>query len=231
MKCIVLFSIRKKNEDVVSCDVVPMNVCHLLLERPWQYDWDICHNGRNNTYSLKINGKKITLLPMKHQVIPKSQKLDKTLLSTKTFICDSLELDCAYMLVADLCITHEGNGVEENMGEVPSAFKELLEEFEDCTPIDLPLGLPPMRDIQHAVGLIPGASLPNKATYRMALKKKEEFHRQVQELLDKGYISHSNSPCVVPALLTPKKNGSWRMCIDSRAINKITIKYRFQYPD
>ena len=147
MRCIVLFSIQKKNEDVISCDVVPMDVCHLLLGRPWQYDQDICHNGRNNTYSLKINGKKITLLPMKHQVIPKPQKLDKTLLFIKTFICDSLKLDCTDMLVVDLCVTHEGNGVEEKMGEVPSAFKELLEEFQDCTPIDLPLGLPPMRDI------------------------------------------------------------------------------------
>ena len=83
------------------------------------------------------------------------------------------------MLVVDLCVTHEGNGVEENMGEVPSAIKELLKEFGDCTPSDLPLGLPPMRDIQHAVNLILGASLPNKAAYRMALKKKEELHHQV----------------------------------------------------
>uniref|UniRef100_A0A2N9I3J9 CCHC-type domain-containing protein n=1 Tax=Fagus sylvatica TaxID=28930 RepID=A0A2N9I3J9_FAGSY len=185
--------------------------------------------GGSNTYSLKLKGKKITLLPMKHQVIPKPQKLE-TLLSTKTFICDSLELGCAYMLVAELCVAHGENGVGESVGVVPRAIKELLEEFADCTPIELPLGLPPMRDIQHVVDLIPGASLPNRAAYRMAPKEKEELHRQVQELLDKGYIRHSISPCAVPALLTPKKDGSWRMCIDSRAINKITIKYRFPIP-
>jgi hypothetical protein len=136
-RCMVPFSIRKKYEDVVSCDVVPMDVCHLLLGRPWQYDRDTCHNGRNNTYSLKLKGKKITLLPMKHQVIPKPQKLE-TLLSTKTFICDSLELGCAYMLVAELCVAHGENGVGESVGVVPRAIKELLEEFADCTQLSYP---------------------------------------------------------------------------------------------
>jgi hypothetical protein len=84
--------------------------------------------------------------------------------------------------------------------------------------------------VSHHIDLIPGARFPNKAAYRLTLQENEEVKRQVQDLLDKGLVREILSPCVVPTVLSPKKDGIWRMCTDSRAINKITIRYIFPLP-
>jgi hypothetical protein len=114
--------------------------------------------------------------------------------------------------------------------DLPGEVQELLEEFTDIVVDELPSSLPPMRSVSHHIDLIPGASFPNKAAYRLTPQKNEEVKRQVQELLDKGLVRESLSLCVVLTVLSPKKYGSWRMCTDSRAINKITIGYRFPLP-
>jgi hypothetical protein len=114
--------------------------------------------------------------------------------------------------------------------DLPDEIQELLEEFVDIIVDELTHSLPLMRRMSHHIDLIPGASLPNKDAYRLTLQENEEVKRQVQELLDKGLVRESLSPCAVPTVLSPKKDGGWIMCIDSRAINKITIRYRFPLP-
>nr|KYP56179.1 Transposon Ty3-I Gag-Pol polyprotein [Cajanus cajan] len=88
------------------------------------------------------------------------------------------------------------------------------------------MGLPSFRGIEHQIDFVLGASLPNRPAYRANPQEIKEIEKQVQDLLDKGWIQKSLSPCTVPVLLVSKKDGKWRMCCDCRAINNITIKYR-----
>jgi len=114
--------------------------------------------------------------------------------------------------------------------DLPRQIKELLEEFKDVFLDELPKGLPPIRGIEHQNDLVPGVSLPNRPAYRCNPEEAKEIQKQVGELLEKGYVRESLSPCFVPTLLLPKKDGTMRICMDNRAINKITIKYRFLIP-
>jgi hypothetical protein len=113
---------------------------------------------------------------------------------------------------------------------LPPVVTNLLQEYADVFPKEVPPGLPPIHGIEHQIDLIPGASLPNRAPYRTNPEETKEIQHQVQELLDKGYVHESLSPCTVPILLVPKKDGSWHMCVDCRAINNITIRYHHPIP-
>ncbi|KAJ0972256.1 hypothetical protein J5N97_020215 [Dioscorea zingiberensis] len=200
-----------------------MDACHLLLGRLWQYDRSVVHDGRKNTYSLSIKGKKIVLAPRREEKHP-APVTNSNLLSMSRFLSGIKQGDVVYALLP--CM-HSATDMNPDL---PIEVQQLLLEFADLMPEELPPGLPPMRDIQHQIDLVPGSSLSNRPTYRLSPKEAEELQRQVEELLRNGYIRESMSPCAVPALLVPKKDGSWRMCINSRAINKITIKYRYPIP-
>ncbi|XP_040966211.1 uncharacterized protein [Gossypium hirsutum] len=85
-------------------------------------------------------------------------------------------------------------------------------EFGDVFPEEVPNGLPPIRGIEHQIDFVPGAAIPNRPAYRSNPEETKELEKQVAELMEKGYIRESLSPCAVPVLLVPKKDGSWRMC-------------------
>ena len=106
----------------------------------------------------------------------------------------------------------------------------MLIEFANLKCENLPLGLPPTRDIQHHINFVSRSSIPNRLTYHLNSKEFEELQHLLTKLLERGYIQESMSPCTVPSLLVHKKDGLWRMCIDSKAINWIMVKYRLSIP-
>ena len=97
--------------------------------------------------------------------------------------------------------------VEIGRSWVLAKIEIVLNEYKDIVVEDILHGLPPIRSISHCMDLIPRASLPNKASYRLTPTENEELNRPVQEFLQKGLINESLSPCVVPTILAPKKNG------------------------
>ena len=95
-----------------------------------------------------------------------------------------------------LCFDLQTNFVslEEIPSSLPPAVTNLLQEYADIFPKEVPPGLPPICEIEHQIDLIPEASMPNRAPYRTNPKETKEIQHQVQELLDKGYVRESLSP-------------------------------------
>jgi hypothetical protein len=147
----------------------------------------------------------------------------RAMLATKSDLVVSTNVDVSFHALACRQVLFS---LEDITTPLPRAITNLLQEFKDVFPVEIPTGLPPLRGIKHQIDLIPGASLPNRAAYRTNPKETKEIQRQVQELLDNGYVRESLSPCAIPVILVPKKNGTWRMCVDCQAINNITIRYR-----
>ena len=106
---------------------------------------------------------------------------------------------------------------------------EVVREYPEVFPEDLP-GLPPDREVEFSINLLPGTSPISKAPYRMAPAEMKELKDQLQELLSLGFIRPSVSPWGAPVLFVKKKDGSMRLCIDYRELNKVTIKNRYPLP-
>ncbi|GJW49055.1 putative nucleotidyltransferase, ribonuclease H [Tanacetum coccineum] len=113
---------------------------------------------------------------------------------------------------------------EKRLEDIP-----VVREFPKVFPEDLP-GLPPVRQVEFQIDLIPGAAPVARAPYRLAPSEMQELSNQLQELSDRGFIRPSTSPWGAPVLFVKKKDGSFRMCIDYRELNKLTVKNRYPLP-
>ncbi|CAL8169356.1 unnamed protein product [Prunus armeniaca] len=116
------------------------------------------------------------------------------------------------------------HGVTLNLEDVP-----VVCEFPDVFPDDLP-GLPPQRETVFTIELLPGTNPIHQAPYRMAPTELRELKFQLQELVDLGFIRPSVSPWGAPMLFVKKKDGTMRLCIDYRQLNKVTVHNRYPLP-
>jgi hypothetical protein len=134
---------------------------------------------------------------------------------TKLYLPE-LEGACHHLSVDD----KESNLIEAIM---------IVSEFPDVFPEELP-GMPPKRKVEFSIELIPGIAPISKRAYQVSGSELVELKKQIDELLEKGYIRPSTSPWAAQVLFVEKKDGTKRMCIDYRALNEVTVKNKYPLP-
>ena len=220
-QCKVKFVIASKLVDEVELDVIPLDICGIVLGSPYLYDRKAVFFRHENKYQITKDG--VEYIVRAHQT-----KVSASLVSAgqmKRLV--NSNKGCLLMVVRakDEEISDAFRGCDlahkQELCDVISNYDELFQE---------PKGLPPKRGIQHEIHLQHDAPLPNIGMYRMSSIKIQEIKKQVQELLNRGVIRPSTSPCGSPIVLVPKKDGTWRMCMDYRALKKITMKNKYPLP-
>jgi hypothetical protein len=141
-------------------------------------------------------------------------------------VCQLYHLD----RLNELWCTIELQHIAENQANtsLPQEIQDLIKDFASL--FDQPTGLPPPRSHCHSIPLIPGATPFRLRPYRYNPAQKDEIERQIAELLQKGMIQPSCSPFASPIILARKKTGDWKLCVDYRRLNALTIKNKYPLP-
>jgi len=174
-------------------------------------------------------GRRIQLLGLKEDNKPCTQIAPHKLKSLikRNAIVHCLEVHAELQSPADssLCsVTTD----ECTWPEMPSPVHDVVQKFHHL--FQEPTTLPPARDYDHHIPIIPGAQPVNIRPYRYSPQQKTEIENQVATMLKNGVIAHSTSPFASPVLLVKKKDGTWRFCIDFRHLNAITVKNKHPLP-
>jgi hypothetical protein len=172
-QCLVEFKIGGYKDEIL-CDVIPMDVCDLLLGRSWKYERNVIHDGRKNTYTLEKNGRNHILLSIKDKEVKPQMSNIILLMSGKELLKEvKKKEDTQFIVVRKPRIVLTSTRVDD----LPKEIQELLEDFADIVVDKLPCSLPPIKSISHHIDIIPRASLPNKPAYRLMPQENEEVKR------------------------------------------------------
>eukprot|EP00253_Pinus_taeda_P028538 PITA_28538 len=221
IKCTLRFAITTHFIDTVELDVVPFDIAGIVLGSPYFFDRKSTFHRHENKYHLSKDGKEFIVRSHRKKTnIAKvnARQVKRLVNSSKNFVL--------LMIKPKVDVNHESFDncdpkLESDMYDVVDVYHEIFQE---------PIGLPPKREIQHEIHLHPDCPLPNIGMYCMSIMENVEIKKQIKDLLDKGFIRPSTSPCGSPIVLILKKDGTWRMCVEFRALNKITVKNRYPLP-
>ena len=108
--------------------------------------------------------------------------------------------------------------------------EKFRQDYADLFRSELPMCLLPRINVEHKIERVPGASAVNKRPYRLSMSEEKEVATQISDYLNKGLIRPSYSPFASPIILVKKKDVTYRMCINYRALNQITIKHNYPMP-
>ncbi|CAI7766984.1 unnamed protein product [Closterium sp. NIES-54] len=136
----------------------------------------------------------------------------------------------ADLYAVDIAIVEEADkpsDFQKLLEALPSELQDLLKRFPGIFPDDLPEGLPPQRAHDHRIELEPGAQPTIQRQFRLTQPELDKLRKLLYYLLEKKFIRPSSSPFAAPILFTPKNDGGFRMCIDYRALNRVTVKSRY----
>jgi hypothetical protein len=227
-QCKFKFTINQNYVDEVVADVVPLDVCRVILGSPYLYVRDSIFRRRDNQYRLVKEGRAYAINAHKDKSklsLISAHQARRIMGSMKKFVL---------LFLREGKQQGEGNQLEmkESLegcsGKQCQQLQQLIESYREV--FQEPQGLPPKHEVEHEIQLFPESPLPNIGLYRKSIIEEDEVKKQLKHLLEQGVIRPSTSPCGSPIIMVPKKDGSWRMCIDYRALNKITIKNRYPLP-
>ncbi|XP_074277672.1 uncharacterized protein LOC141601303 [Silene latifolia] len=191
--------------DEVLCDVIPMDACHILLGRLWQFDRDVLHRGRCNEYELRYKGKRIVLKPLSPQTVVffatnTIPKAGMSLLIGERGVERAIDGD-----ERDFLLVAKENSSSNIVLQEHGRIDKLLTEFSDVLPDDLQIGLPPLRGVEHQLDLIQGSSLPNKAAYHCNPEETKELQKQKDEMFRKERFPSKRKNKLMPRTEGPYK--------------------------
>ncbi len=197
----------------------------ILLGKPWHTLYNPRIDWKKNT--LQFEDTVITAI--RPDFVPEHDILSAK--QFEKFVKDD-NVDCFCVQFTTSEVVHVGSAKIENSSKEEKVLEaQLLDNFRDVFPDDLPFKLPPSREVNHSIDLTSPDMKPiARSPYRMSAYEISHLRKHLDFLLERGLIRPSCSPWAAPVLFVAKKNGKLRFCVDYRLLNKITIKNRFPLP-